>query len=68
MLGGLRHFLGPIFGAIVFVGLEDVALIWTRYYNMAMGVMLIAVVFAFPSGLAGAGRALADSMRRPRKD
>ncbi len=68
VLGGLRHFLGPMFGAIVFVGLEDVALIWTRYYNMAMGVMLIAVVFAFPSGLAGVGRALADRMRRPRKD
>lgn len=68
VLGGLRHFLGPIFGAVVFVGLEDLALIWTRYYNMAMGVMLIAVVFIFPRGLAGAANALADRMRRPRKD
>jgi branched-chain amino acid transport system permease protein len=68
VLGGMRQFLGPILGAVVFVGLEDVALIWTRYHNMVLGVLLIVVVLAFPRGLAGAAATLADRMRRPRTD
>jgi branched-chain amino acid transport system permease protein len=68
VLGGLRQILGPIFGAFVFVGLEDVALSWTAYHNLLLGVLLIAVVFAFPSGLAGTAAALVDRMRRPGKD
>jgi len=64
VLGGTRAFLGPILGAFVFLGLEDVAMIWTRYYNMALGLLLIAVIFGFPRGLAGAAAALFDRARR----
>jgi branched-chain amino acid transport system permease protein len=68
VLGGLRQFMGPIFGAFVFVGLEDVALIWTAYHNLVLGILLIVVVFAFPSGLAGGATALVNKLRRPAKD
>lgn len=68
VLGGMQAFPGPILGAFVFLGLEDVALLWTRYYNMALGVLLIAVIFVFPRGLAGAATALAERMRRSRPD
>lgn len=68
VLGGLRQFMGPIFGAFVFVGLEDVALIWTAYHNLVLGILLIVVVFAFPSGLAGGATALVNRLRRPAKD
>jgi branched-chain amino acid transport system permease protein len=64
VLGGLRHFLGPVFGAVVFVGLEEAALGVVKYHNLALGVMLIAVVFLFPGGLAGAVQAL-FTRRRP---
>ncbi len=67
VLGGLRQFMGPIFGAFVFVGLEDVALSWTAYHNLLLGIMLIVVVFAFPAGLAGTAAALVDRLRRPGK-
>ncbi len=49
-------------------GVEDVASSWTRYHNMALGVLLIAVVFAFPRGVAGSVAALIERMRRPRPD
>jgi branched-chain amino acid transport system permease protein len=68
VLGGVRTFLGPILGAFVFLGLEDVASIWTRYYNMALGLLLIVVIFAFPRGLAGAVTALANWARRAATD
>ena len=65
VLGGLRHFLGPLLGAFAFVSLEDVALSWTVYHNLLLGVLLIVVVFLFPSGLAGAATALVERIRRP---
>lgn len=54
VLGGLRQFLGPILGAVLFVGLEEAALGWTGYHNAMLGVLLIAAMFLFPTGLAGA--------------
>ncbi|MFQ5763592.1 MAG: branched-chain amino acid ABC transporter permease [Rhodospirillales bacterium] len=68
VMGGLRQFSGPLLGAFAFVALEDVALSWTAYHNLLLGVLLIIVVFAFPSGLAGGATALANRLRRPAKD
>jgi branched-chain amino acid transport system permease protein len=53
VLGGTRHFLGPVLGAFAFVGLDEVASRWTVGRNLAFGVLLIIVVFAFPRGIAG---------------
>lgn len=53
VLGGTRHFLGPVLGAFVFVGLDEIASRWTVGRYMAFGVLLILVVFAFPRGIAG---------------
>ena len=64
--GGLRHFLGPVFGAIAFVGLDEAAHGWVFYHDAALGVLLIAVVFLFPRGLAGAVEVLAERMRSRR--
>lgn len=68
VIGGLRHFLGPIFGALVFVGLEDVALSLTRYHNLVLGVLLIAAVFAFPRGVAGALTAIVDRVQKMQRN
>ena len=53
VLGGSRHFLGPILGAFAFVGLDEIASRWTVGRYAAFGVLLIVVVFAFPRGIAG---------------
>jgi branched-chain amino acid transport system permease protein len=58
VLGGTRHFLGPALGAFAFVGFDEVASRWTVGRNLAFGVLLIIVVFAFPRGIAGAVTAL----------
>lgn len=53
VLGGTRHFAGPILGAFAFVILHDIALRWTEHREVVLGLLLIAVVFAFPGGIAG---------------
>lgn len=64
VLGGTRSFLGPVLGAFAFVGLDEVSSWWIFGRKAVMGGLLIAVVFAFPRGLAGAMAAAADHLRR----
>ena len=63
VLGGTRHFLGPILGAFVFVGLDEFASRWTVGRNLAFGILLIIVVFVFPRGITGAVVALTKMVR-----
>lgn len=53
VLGGTRHFLGPVVGAFAFMVLEDISLRLVKYRGLTLGVLLIAVVFTFPGGVAG---------------
>jgi branched-chain amino acid transport system permease protein len=53
VLGGTRHFLGPVLGAFLFVGLDEIASQWSVGRNLIFGVLLIGVVLAFPQGMAG---------------
>ncbi|MBI3113214.1 MAG: hypothetical protein HYZ04_01715, partial [Rhodospirillales bacterium] len=63
VLGGSRQFLGPILGAVLFVGLEEAARGWTDYHNATLGMLLIAAMFLFPTGLAGAAAAVVARLR-----
>jgi branched-chain amino acid transport system permease protein len=58
VLGGKRHFLGPVLGAFAFVAFDEIASRWIVGRKLALGVLLILVVFAFPRGIAGAVSAL----------
>jgi branched-chain amino acid transport system permease protein len=53
VVGGSRHFLGPVLGAVFLTLLEELALRVTLYHGLVLGALLIAVVFAFPGGAAG---------------
>jgi branched-chain amino acid transport system permease protein len=64
VLGGSRHFLGPVLGAFVFVLLDELATPWTVGRSMMFGALLIIVVFAFPRGIAGAFQALGQVAKR----
>jgi len=57
LVGGATTVVGPALGA-AFLGLvSELFLLRFRYvYMLALGLTLIAVVVAFPSGLAGTGR------------
>lgn len=64
ILGGTRDFLGPVLGAFLFMALDELSSWWTLGRRALMGVMLIAVVFAFPRGLAGGLTALWERRHR----
>ena len=53
VLGGSRHFLGPVLGAFAFIGLDELASRWAVGRSLMFGTLLIVVVLAFPQGIAG---------------
>jgi branched-chain amino acid transport system permease protein len=63
VLGGTRHFLGPVVGAFAFAGLDEIASRWTVGRGLVFGLLLIAVVFVFPGGVAGAIAALRNRVK-----
>jgi len=60
VLGGFQTFIGPIIGAVTFNYLETYAVGHTVYWQMVLGLVLVALVLLLPAGIAGtAGRLLA---------
>ena len=64
VLGGFRNFTGPIVGAIVYNFLKDFAVGATVYWQTLMGVVLIALVIALPTGIVGTAKLVAATVRR----
>ena len=64
VLGGFRNFTGPIVGAIVFNFLKSYAVGFTVYWQTFMGVILIVLVLALPTGIVGTARLLVAAARR----
>ena len=57
LLGGVQTLTGPVAGAAVFVWLQDVIARNTDYWRAILGAAILAIVLAFPDGIAGALRA-----------
>ena len=53
LLGGWFTFAGPIIGAAVVISLRTFAGIYTEYWTLILGVMLILLIFFLPEGLWG---------------
>ncbi|HEX9768682.1 MAG TPA: branched-chain amino acid ABC transporter permease [Kiloniellales bacterium] len=53
VLGGFRSFAGPLVGAVVFNFLKAYAVASTEYWQMLLGIVLIALVLALPGGIVG---------------
>ena len=51
ILGGSAEFFGPVVGAVVLVVLEAVVRSHTQYWPLALGMVLLAMVLFFPSGV-----------------
>jgi len=64
VLGGFQTFLGPVVGAIVFNYLKTFAVGYTVYWQMLLGVVLVVLVLALPSGIVGTANRLGSSVRR----
>jgi branched-chain amino acid transport system permease protein len=54
VLGGFRTFVGPIVGDIAFTYLKTYAVGFTTYWQLLLGVVLVVLVLALPTGIMGA--------------
>jgi branched-chain amino acid transport system permease protein len=64
VLGGFRTFTGPIVGAVVFNYLKTYAVASTEYWQLLLGVVLVVLVLALPSGIVGTAARLAARFTR----
>ena len=53
VLGGIKTFLGPVLGAVVYVLLEVVISGKTEYWPLTMGLIILVLVLLAPDGLTG---------------
>jgi branched-chain amino acid transport system permease protein len=57
LLGGVQTLSGPVVGAAAFIWLQDTIARNTDYWRALLGVTILALVLAFPQGIAGGLRA-----------
>ena len=67
LLGGFRNFTGPILGGIVFTYLKTNAVATTEYWQLLLGVVLVLLVLALPTGIVGALTSLATRFKAREK-
>lgn len=53
LLGGWFTFAGPILGAAIMVSLRTFAGVYTEYWTLILGVLLILLIFFLPEGVMG---------------
>lgn len=53
VIGGLRSFLGGVYGAVIYTLLKTFASRYVTHWELAIGVILLGVVLASPAGFAG---------------
>jgi branched-chain amino acid transport system permease protein len=53
VLGGFRSFTGPIVGAVAFNYLKTYAVASSEYWQLLLGLVLVCLVLALPSGIVG---------------
>jgi len=53
LLGGWFTFLGPLLGAAVIVALRTFVSIYTEYWALVLGIIMMLVIFFLPNGILG---------------
>jgi branched-chain amino acid transport system permease protein len=53
LLGGWFTFAGPILGAAIIVALRTFVGIFTEYWTLILGIVLILIIFFLPEGVMG---------------
>ncbi len=59
ILGGASYLIGPIIGAVLYTYMESIALGYTIYWFLLLGVLIIAIMILSPNGIM----AFIDSLR-----
>ena len=53
LLGGIQSLTGPVWGAAIFTWLQDAVAREIDYWRAVLGAVILALVLAFPQGIAG---------------
>lgn len=53
LLGGWFTFFGPMIGAATMMGMRTFAGMYTEYWTLILGVLLMALIFFLPNGILG---------------
>jgi len=64
VLGGFQYFTGPIVGAVVFNYLKSWVVGATTYWQALLGIILVVLVLALPTGIVGTAKRIIDKARR----
>jgi branched-chain amino acid transport system permease protein len=65
IVGGIGLRYGGVVGAAVMLWLEEVLRLYTDYWHMPLGFLLLAIVLFAPRGLSGAWSTFARRFSRP---
>jgi branched-chain amino acid transport system permease protein len=69
LLGGPHAFAGPIVGSFLFYIVKEIVVIFTGYWMMTLGVIVLALVLGFRGGVVSVGERLLRSLpARPRPE
>lgn len=52
-IGGMGNFFGPVVGAAILTGLEEIVGKYTEYWSFFIGAVVLFVVILFPRGVLG---------------
>lgn len=66
LIGGMRSYAGPIFGALFFVLFREYLSMVTENWLLYFGLVFILFILFSPSGLAGIGQRVWHMIRPPR--
>ena len=53
LLGGWYTFMGPMLGAAIIVSLRTMVGIYTEYWTLVLGIILMLLIFFLPQGVLG---------------
>jgi ABC-type branched-subunit amino acid transport system permease subunit len=64
LLGGIYTFLGPTFGAIIYILCSKIMTSWTEYWPLTLGSIVVVITLFLPRG-AASSLSLMFSILRP---
>jgi len=67
IVGGMRHFFGPIVGGAVYVFFQDLLSSYTKHWMIYFGLMFMAFILFSPNGIMGILEGLRARLRNNRQ-
>src|SRR5215467_3705355 len=68
VIGGMKHILGPAFGALFFIVFRELFSIWTPNWLLWFGLVFVSFVLFSPNGLVGIWTRLRERWRPSPKE